>query len=452
MDSFDKMLKSKAQSEKMVTPKQFDERVENILTNLSKKKTKKNSMRIVAIVAAITILTTVTVVAAPSIIMFTGDIINYFNGSDDPKYISDKDLFEKYNGKVGASVSDKGITLTIDNIAIDNNFINVFYTIKSKSIIPKIGEDGGPSHWSAYFDAPLLQHKIDGKYVQPSNTYDTDAYYESKNTLKGMQRVNISQNEISKDFELETYAQEIFGIKGEWHIFLNIDTSIVKAKTTIVNPKIKATISGGKDNHDITIEKVILSPFGNQIVISEKSKGPVFNSFALQDDKGNFLDICPSYINFGGPNDIATNSFEFINKRTDMKYLMLTPIYLGTNSSSPKIISSDISKDNIQLKQSEVGTVHIENIEITDTDAIIEYRIEGVVPVLGGFLLLDENEERIRLDTYIDEKVNRQTGLHTIKHTFENPTAEEISKLKKIGIFTVPVRMNYDEQVKIPLN
>lgn len=114
-------------------------------------------------------------------------------------------------------------------------------------------------------------------------------YYE------GMQRVAVMDT-MDDTVNLELYTGEIFQVRGQWHIPVCIDKSSVAAESLTVSPKIKARVTTGWNkeySHDITVEKVSISPFGSQIVLSERGENP-FCQFALRDEKGNYLPVVPA--------------------------------------------------------------------------------------------------------------------------------------------------------------
>lgn len=443
MSNIDEQLKDKAKSEYIRTPKEYDKKVENILKTLPKIKSTKKYTKTVAIAIVLTIVTTVSVIATPYIIELTGGAIDYFKDTENLKYTSDKPELEKYNSEVGYSITENEITFSIDNIAIDDNFMNIYYTLKSEKKLKDL---------TKYIYSPYLEYEIDGEKVQPNNTYHTESYLESDKELKVMERLNISHINIPEDFNLEVFTNEIFEKKGNWNISLNINTEEIKKDTNIVNSNIKATVSNMHRKHNINIEKVIMSPLGNQILISEKSDGltSVFSMFGLQDDKGKFVDVYPGTIAYGGPNGVAKNSFEFENIDNDTNYLTLIPI-VSDEAHTNRIMSEDITRDNIKLKQSEAGSVIIKNINITEKSMAVEYETKGVVPFASGFQLLDKDNKVIDLGGLIEEKFNRKTGIHTLTKTFSNSTPEKISQISRIGLYNDSFKLNYDQQIKIPL-
>ena len=460
MKNIDKGLKAKATEELLsarggclTATVKFDEKIETTLGNLKKEKVKRIPLRTLIIAAAMMTLTTLVVIATPKVLGMNGGVINYFNGSRQFKYISDQEAYEKFNKEVGVSVSKEGVVLTVDNIAIDDNFINLFYTIESENPISEVKGEGGHKNLSPFVVAPFFEFKVNGKEIGPSNNNNRDAYYQSDHVMKGMERFNISQSKILEDFKLDIHAQEIFNIRDDWHISLTINKSEVATDSIIVIPNIKATVSSNynvKYKHNIIIDKVVISPFGNQILISEKvKKNQIFSLFALKDNKGNFLDVYNTDLSQQGFGK-STNSFEFMKVGKDIEDITLIPIRYVTEK--PKLISAYINQEEINLKESEVGAIKVESIKITNEMAEVQYSIQGIVPYGAHFSLLDKNGEGVELgDVYMNEMVNRQAGLYTQTFTFANATPEQVVKIAKIGIFTKDIELLYEEQIKIPL-
>jgi len=147
---------------------------------------------------------------------------------------------------------------------------------------------------------------------------------------------------------------------------------------------------------DSKIVKVILSPFSNQMIISEKfnnSNDIPFRLFALYDEKGNVLDVLYNGGSYGLEG--ARNSFEFIKANKDTKTLRLVPIYTYADN-APKEINYnpivDIDKFPMELKMSSKGSLVIEKIQYEDTQTKISYTKKGVVlNPYDHFRLIDED-------------------------------------------------------------
>ncbi|WP_411168474.1 DUF4179 domain-containing protein [Clostridium sp. MB05] len=432
MDDFDKLIKCKIKNEKWETSIAFDNTIKTSLDRLENKKIKKMIPRkIIAIVAILTVVNVTTVFAmTPQGKEMIKGIVEFFNGQYGQEYISNKDNFDKFNKATGITVEDKGIKVTLDNVAVDDNFLNTFYTIESTETIKKVEED---TPWTATFTSPFLISSINGDNNYIGNNNDIDAYFKSDKILKVMKRENISQVNLNDTFDLRITCDEIFGKKGNWTIDTKVSKEDAKVETISVNPNKKATINLSDFKHDINIEKVTLSPFGNQIVISEEtSTERFFSIFALYDDKGNSLDVLNTSLH-GSSFGKVTNSYEFINSNKDMKYVTLVPIEWEDKHQEKDKIKNDLNSFPVSLNVSENGKLMIQDMQFENNALKIDYKKEGVVVVDPTFSFYDENGNDIDFGhVYLSSKVDRQNGIYTEIFKFTNENID-ISKIKKIG-------------------
>jgi hypothetical protein len=459
MNSFDRKLKKIAQSEPVNAPAGFAARIDDITAALPKRtirRKKRTLQRILQVAAMITALATTAVFASPYVADMAGGVISYFNAPQDFKYLSPQAMYEKYNSEVGVSTTDKGITLTVDNIAVDDNYINVFYTIHNEKPIQLLGSEEDLAKWRVNWTAPYFWFKENNHYIQPSAQGEIEAYLTDADTLKGMQRVAI-MGSLDDTFNLELYTDEIFQTQGQWHISLSIDKSSTAVASLTVTPKLKAQVTTGWNKqfkHNITVEKVSISPFGSQIVLSERGEN-TFTQFALRDEKGNYLTVIPTGTYGGSALFKATNSFEFIGGTTDMTELTIIPIVSTTDDDKmpgPKLVTADIGTYPISMPVSEIGGFVLDSLKITNEKAVATFHQEGVVEIMTPYLtFLDENGEQLNFSAFQDEKYDRQTGEITITQTFQGARPTDIAKIKKIGYFTRTQRLNNDEAITIKL-
>ncbi|GAA0084746.1 DUF4179 domain-containing protein [Clostridium sp. CTA-7] len=433
MDDFDKLIKYKIKNEKWETSIAFDNTIKTSLDRLENKKIKKMiPSKIIAIVAILIVVNVTTVFAmTPQGKEMIKGIVEFFNGEYGQGYISNKENFDKFNKATGITVEDKGIKVTLDNIAVDDNFLNTFYTIESIEPIKKVEED---TPWTAKFTSPFLISSINGDNNYIGNNNDIDAYFKSDKILKVMKRENISQVNLNDTFDLRITCDEIFGEKGNWTIDTKVSKKDAKVETISVNPNKKATINLNDFKHDINIEKVTLSPFGNQIVISEEtSTERFFSRFALYDDKGNSLDVLNTSLH-GSSFGKVTNSYEFINSNKDMQYVTLVPIEWEDKHQEKDKIKNDLNSFPVSLNVSENGKLMIQDMQFENNALKIDYKKEGVVVVDPTFSFYDENGNDIDFGhVYLSSKVDRQNGIYTEIFKFTNENID-ISKIKKIGV------------------
>lgn len=462
MDRFEIKLKVYAGQEKIFVPDGYDERIEEKLAGLPLRKARKGPAFKVLLVAAVFVaLSTVTALASPDVQRMARHMLSYFSSGQESAYASQKEELQKYNSVVNKTVQDQGITLKIDNIAVDDGFINVFYTALSNSPITLAGSDNNPSDWRLSWTAPTLFFKANGRDLVLPGLIEQEAHLENATTFKGMERFAVIES-LPDNFCLEIFTNQIFNVQGNWQIALNIDKSAAQANTLVVAPGIKASVTSGWDqpfNHTITVDKVLVSPFGNQLVLSEMVKDcHVFadENFALRDDQGRFLDVVHSQFSSGPEKKTVpvTNTFEFLNGSTKMKSLTLIPLafHLRVNGTTPVITTAPLGSVPFRLAQSELGTVVVDKIDLNEQRLKITYHADGALENVY-FFLLDQNGQELKdLKLAVDQKVDRQTGQHVDTYTFTNhPSATAVARIKGLGTLTYDLKLRSEEAVVIPL-
>lgn len=457
LDTFDRLLKKKAQGETCSIPEDLNRSINNILADLpDNKKRKKPIVKITLVAALVATIFGTTVLAnnAPVVKSMINGVISYFDNTKDTRYLTDKDAFEKFNSAVGISAEDKGIKLTVDNIATDDNFINIFYTIESSTPINMFPGSDEAEVFEAFLSTPFLKLKINEKEAEESNHNDIDAYFQSdKKILKVMRRFNVSQINLPQKFNIEIYTDEIFRTKGKWVIAASIDKSDIAVETKTVKPDINKTIDLGDFKHNITIDKVSISPFGSQIVISEKvKKNRLFDNFVIFDDKGNTLDVLNTDMTERGFGK-SKNSFEFIKGNVNMKYINLVPIKL-TESGSAIIAKENIQDLPITFKTCNTGSRVVDKIEFDKNIIRIKYHNEGIELWDPAFQFYDADGNDLDLGTCgSSTAVDRKSGEFTQTLTFADKNVD-FSKIAKIGTFTGVQHLELlkDQQIKIDLH
>jgi hypothetical protein len=457
MNKFDEMIKSKARLETVDVPDGFCERINSLTQNIMRENIKKRTKAPYKVLAASVIIFVITgtiAFASPILANMAEGAISYFNAPKEFKYISKQAEYEKYNAEVGISCESNGITLTLDNIAVDDNYINIFYTINSKSPIQLQGEDGDPLKWRLQWTAPVFWYKADGHYIEPAAQVDQDAYLVDQYTMKGMHRFALL-DQLKDNFDLEIYTNSILDAEGQWHIAVNVDKTNVAVETNTVMPNIKATVTTRWDNnisaHKITVKKVSLSPFGNQIVLSERGEN-IFDQFVLRDDQGNYLPIIPAAIQSSSIFKID-NSFEFITKSHPTKSITLIPI-MSDGHSELKFFTLK-NKLPAELPVNNFGSYILEDLQIDSKKMVAVLYQNGPVPIITPDLIpSDSSGKLLRYAKYSDQEYDRKTGLITLTYYWtENITDEDLEKIAGLSYFAnYDFQLNEEEAITIELN
>ncbi len=472
MDNFDKRIKQIAKDENWEIPNEIDNNISKLLKNIEEPKTlRKRPLKVAILVASLSILTITPAFAIEN-------IIEYFNYNKSSEYISSKEQLETFGSVVSLTSKDNGIEFKLDNISVDDNYINIFYTIKGEKSIDEYYKEysTGEKPKEAKYANPFIYLDVDKRKLKNLVMQEYEAVYISEYELKGMQRINVSNYNIKNKFNLKIYTNEIFRQEGDWTVSINIDKSktVTETKKYNVNKNIEIknkeySVTEEKEfdvTHYLNIDKVIISPFGNGIVVKEKvdadftkldAISPIFldSEFALVDENNNYLDMVgKGVIGHDSTTNGVTNSFEFKLKDKDIKSLRLVPIkYIGEENKILDIY--DIDKLPITFEMNEYGKVIIEDIQINDSKIIYTYYTEGFVPYESGLVFFDENEKEIGFSCSSSENKNKKTGRITTTINLEGygNDLNAISKIKKVSTYNnTKMRLLYDEAIEINLS
>ncbi len=414
MDDFDILLKEKAQKERVNIPDSLESKIKEILKELPRDR-KKRRRPAIAVAVAVTLLMLPIMTVYSKDIPLVSSIVEYFQGNSGHRYSEDVGVYEKYSIGVSKTISDNGVSVSIDSIACDDNFLVLFYTVEGdvEKTFKGRGEDTFPR-------SLFGQIIINGKEKSRSNNdrYNYDAYLTPEGRLKGMIRADISRDSLPSELNIEFLANEVCGKKGQWDFKFSISKEETTKATKVVTVNKEAYIKYPTREHNIKIEKVSFTPFGNQIIISEKyrpvAKGEdriTFGDFALFDDQGNAVDVLPSSI-MGGVESVE-NSFEFIKCNKDSRFLTLVPVCHTDNAPEIPYNPAGVPIENlpIELKLSSQGSLVIEKVDFSGIDTRVYYTKKGVVsPITGFFHLIDKNGQNISAQAR--SIVDRERGLY----------------------------------------
>ena len=173
--TFDEKLKARAQREGSPTPEGFDERMDALLHDLPAQVTpikKRRPARTVLCIGIAAALVVGAAAAAPTVLEMARNTISYFTQYSGSEYAEYQGKYEKYNAAVGMSDTNGDQTLTIDNLAVDDSYMLVFYTLKSKTPIELAGTDDEPQSWRTSWTAPTFFAQINSKQLDTTGAIE----------------------------------------------------------------------------------------------------------------------------------------------------------------------------------------------------------------------------------------------------------------------------------------
>ena len=440
--TFDEKLKARAQREGSAAPEGFDERMDALLRDLPAQITPIKKRRPARTVLCIGIAATLVVgaaAAAPTVLEMARNAIGYFAQNSGSEYAEYQGKYEKYNAAVGMSDTNGDQTLTIDNIAVDDSYMLVFYTLKSKTPIELVGTDEDPQSWRANWTAPTFFAEVNGKQLDTTGAIENEATMPDEYTLTGVHRI-VLKEALPDQFDLVLYDGGSSDINdADFQFAMSVDKSAVAVETLTVEPKQDFTVYFSTEydgqtyhlHYNPRIERVSISPFGSTITLSEKAEDPMTN-FVLRDDKGNYLPVI-SNGSVGGGIGRATNSFEFLGANLDTQSVTLIPCIGPYRSHEVKG-----ALDSLPLTDSSAGGYTLESLDIDEHRAVATFSFHGPITKSNAqlSLLLADGTTLDRLtDCFIDYTYDRENGLCITTIEYPDATPEQIAQITSVSFW-----------------
>ena len=485
-DYIDEYIRVYVEKEETVVPLHTKQVINKTLLELEKQSKVKTIFRLkrstlVAIaLGAATIGTTVFATDLPSQII--SSISSFFEKASFAKYKGDSKVLQDIEQQVEFGLTREGIQLQVDSVALDDNFLNIFYTLKSEEPIPKQDEQGNV----AWLYAPGIELRIDGEpWEYMGNGQDRDGYLEDEYTLKGMERINVAHLQLPDAFELEINFIEPYDKAGKWTINVPVQKIKIPTRTVIVDKSYQIKTNSysrnheGKTNFDITIDKVIFSPLASQIIIKERNVGgeEAFDQFVFFDQDGNSLERITQWVGttIQENSNESTNGFEFIPTE-GLKKIVVVPItryemeeeikegitydeqYRYYEETYPIKIEIPIDKIPITINRGPLISYEFLDIKIEEENMLIEFKINGAPVdhlIKSEVYPLDENKEWIMDHGLKSLSIDRETGIYTLRLTngIRNEKRIDFTKAKYLtlddGGYLLPEQLLWEQAIEI---
>ena len=226
-------------------------------TNQKTVKKRKRLMKPILVAAMFLFLVTAAAASAPLILKMLGGDIGFFDSQKQMRYSADQELIKRYSSEVGLSAEKDGFSLTVDNIAFDGTFLNVFYTIKSEKNLLEETKEITKDFNNPYIAINALmvnevRLEIPGyEFLNDRNGYENqDGYFASDYELKGARRYTITKN-----------LPEVFDIEISYHYFYNRLEfwDKYRGEDGIADP-VPISVSLTVDMSESKIEAVVVAP------------------------------------------------------------------------------------------------------------------------------------------------------------------------------------------------
>lgn len=335
------------------------------------------------------------------------------------------------------------MTLTIDNIAVDDSYMSIFFTMSSQAPLEQVGTDSEPESWRAGWTAPVFWAKVNGKELDTTGMVDHEAYFVDDYTLKGVHRLTLKET-LPEQFDLLLYTGGTSRLnESDIQFELSIDKSAVAVETRTVEPEQDFTVDyvhtyeDGSTNavhRTPRIDRLSISPLSSTITLSEKVSGDDFpwDSFVLRDDKGNFLPRLSAGMT-SRTLGRSVNVFEFIGADEATKSVTLIPIDWSYHMHEVKG-----SLDALPLTDDSTNGYTLESLEVDADKAVATFSIRGAIwESSGSFQLTDANGNALSFNKFsaIESYTDRETGKIISTLYYPDATEDEVAQIAGVSFY-----------------
>ncbi|WP_236900277.1 MULTISPECIES: DUF4179 domain-containing protein [Clostridium] len=345
--------------------------------------------------------------------------------------------YEKYSNSVNKSVTDKGITLTINEVVCDDTELMIVYTIKTQDNIKKIVKEVTGIYFSF---GPYI--KIDGK--ESSGGSSSDGKYLDNNTYINSESIDIGDMNLKNKFNVNLNVSNIYGVKGNWNLKFSLSKDEILKHINVFKSNKKVNFNDALVN----VEKVSFTPINTTITVTgnykdksqeaskkrqetfKKEMAPGQNLYGYDewfvfDDKGNEITLKGSTSDRGqnAYSKDFTYNLNLVALKSIPKYLTVIPYKINFYKEEYKKYKSDdgsiyippVYKNidgvyPIELSQGSIGKLIIKEIKTEKDKTVVKYKVEGKAPFLQSkelFIMGDKDNWVQRKDNNIDIKKDK---------------------------------------------
>ena len=439
--TFDEKLKARAAREQSPIPEGFDSRMDALLDTLPPQvqpARKRRAPRLAVCIGIAAAMVVGAAAAAPAILKMAQGAVNYFQSGQESVYTPLQTEYERFNAAVGMRQTVDGVTLSIDNIAVDDSYMSIFFTVSSETPLEQVGMESEPESWRAGWTAPVFRAVVNGTELDTIGKSDNEAYFVDDCTLKGIHRL-ASKDILPDQFDLLLCADGTSRLtEGEVRFEMSIDKSTVDCLT--VEPALDFTVDYTGTYEDgraysvhrtPRIERVSISPLSSTLILSEQlSSADVFpfDAFVLRDDKGQYLTSFVSGTATSGY-DRSFDVIEFLGADMDTQSVTLIPFQWSFSVHS---VAGPL--DALPLTDECENGLTLERLEVGDDKAVATFSTRGALwdaSTAGNFALTDKDGNALPFNkfAYFDSHVDRETGLIVATLYYPDAAAEDVAKI-----------------------
>jgi|GEM_PF-4285343 len=373
-------------------------------------------------------------------------------------------VLSQFSAPVGQTVESSGMTLTLEAVAVDDSFINVFFTaVYDKPldwIVPGMQQDPSvdpaegvviiPAHWVLSQALPRL-YETTCVYVDESTGETTsipltesemmagavDAFMIDAQTVKLMARW-ITPAELPDVFSLSmAIAGGNHTGDASFEFDLLIDKSAPSKLTRRAEPQI-LTFDTVEGKRTLDLRRVTLSPFGGVITIGSQGTRDSdniqlsFEDFVITDDKGNAVNLLRS-----GNMDNNTKIMAGLSPESlSISFIPVLPLWDDNKEwTNDDAIAYRVDDFETKIMTSSLGGFTLESFDIDSSMLTWVFKPFGWSPELIIFPRMENTQFSLHGRGAHVPRIDRATGNTIYEIDYYDLTPKEIAAIKTFAVF-----------------
>lgn len=380
-----------------------------------------------------------------------------------------------YNAPVDQTVTDDGVSVTLDNISIDVSSMDVFFTITGENIVDDALDEESfySSSDQVWFSAPFFSEcTLNGQDIVADSPTLREYYRVDGSTLKMWVHYILTAVPEGDTVVLNLSETSVLNHEGNWDFSVSLDGSALRAGAT----RAKAGEYPVGDNV-LLLDNFTFGPLGGSITTRYEyaytddtqqqvawSKGMDASQFLITDNTGKELYLsawaAQNYIHDGTVDQSSVSNYQLTRPADGATSITLTPVsYDVTAETELRTVTADEMRAGAKIAFSDLGGFTVQDFTVKDSSISFSLVPYGWVHGMSSGMLVDlvmPNDEDV---STVSEEVqglndgstatiartgmvnafaDPATGIVTIRYDYYAATQEELEQIDSFRYYYTP--------------
>lgn len=421
----------------------------------------------------------------PSLIKMIQGNIDFFSAAPDQSQVSQnldaprgthegtEAELTAYNAPVDQTVTDGGVSVTLDNISIDVSSMDVFFTITGDNIVDDALDEESfySSSDQVWFSAPFFRDcTINGQPIAITSGSLREYYRVDGSTLKMWVHYILTDIPKGDTVVLNLSETSVLNHEGNWSFSVSLDGNALRAGATQV--KAGEYPVGGDV---LLLDNLAFGPLGGSITTRNEyaytddtqqevawSKGMDASRFLITDDTGKelYLSAAASDYEISDNTGSSTSCYQLTRPADGATSITLTPVsYDVTADTEQRTVTADEMRAGAKIAFSDLGGFTVQDFTVQDSSISFSLVPYGWVHGMSSGMLVDlvmPNDEDVSTVSEEVQGLNEEgtatiartgmvnafadpaTGIVTIRYDYYAATQEELEQINSFRYYYTP--------------